>query len=80
MVMICDGITQDSMSRSKVDTCSVSSMRVKANSALCVQCGKWIHGRCARVTKVTIRRSIKNYMQKMLWKYWRGSGAGRNVM
>ena len=29
------------------------SLRVKANSVLCVQCGKWIHGRCDGVRKVT---------------------------
>ena len=29
------------------------SLRVKANSVLCVQCGKWIHGRCAGVTRLT---------------------------
>ena len=29
-------------------------MRVKANSVLHVRCGKWIHGRCARVKRVTL--------------------------
>ena len=24
-----------------------------ANSVLCVKCGKWIHGRCAKVKRVT---------------------------
>ena len=28
-------------------------MRVMANSVLCVQCGKWIHGRCAEMKSVT---------------------------
>ena len=28
-------------------------MGVNANSALCVHCGKWIHGRCVRVKRVT---------------------------
>ena len=36
------GITKDGMSKSKVDPCGVCSLRVKANSVLCVQCGKWI--------------------------------------
>ena len=27
-------------------------MRVKANSVLCLQCGKWIHGRCAGVKRL----------------------------
>ena len=26
-----------------------------ANSVLCVKCGKWIHGRCAKVKRVTLR-------------------------
>ena len=26
-----------------------------ANSLLCVKCGKWIHGRCAKVKRVTLR-------------------------
>ena len=25
------------------------------NSVLCVKCGKWIHGRCAKVKRVTLR-------------------------
>ena len=29
--------------------------RVMANSALCVKCGKWIHGRCAKVKSMTPR-------------------------
>ena len=24
-----------------------------ANSVLCIKCGKWIHGRCAKVKRVT---------------------------
>ena len=28
-------------------------MRVKAKSVLCLQCGKWIHGRCAGMKRVT---------------------------
>ena len=26
-----------------------------ANSVLCLKCGKWIHGRCAKVKRVTLR-------------------------
>ena len=47
-VMVSGGITKDGMSKSKVDPCGVCSLRVKVNSVLCLQCGKWIHGRCAR--------------------------------
>ena len=49
----CGGITKDGMSKSYVDPCGVSSLRVKANSILCLQCGKWMHGRCSGLKKVT---------------------------
>ena len=52
-VMVNGGITKDCKSKSKVDPCGVCSLRVKANSALCLLCGKWIHGRCARVKRET---------------------------
>jgi len=29
--------------------------RVMANSVLCVKCRKWIHGRCAKVKRVSLR-------------------------
>ena len=45
------------MSKSKVEPCGVCSLRVKANSVLCVQCGRWIHGRCAGVKSVTPKLS-----------------------
>ena len=52
-VMVCGGITPGGISKSVVDSCGVCSLRVKANSVLCLQCGKWIHGRCAGVKMVT---------------------------
>ena len=52
-VMVCGGITKDGMSKSKVDPCGVCTLRVKANSVLCLQFGKWIHGRCAGMKRVT---------------------------
>ena len=52
-VMVSSGITKDGLSKSKVDPCGVCSLRVKANSVLCLQCGKWIHGRCDGVKMVT---------------------------
>ena len=52
-VMVCSGIIKEGVSKSKVDPCWVCSLRVKANSVLCLQCGKWIHGRCAGVKMVT---------------------------
>ena len=53
MVMVCGGITEDDMSKGKVDPCGVCSLRVKANTVLCLQCGRWTHGRCAGVKNVT---------------------------
>ena len=41
-VMASGGITKDGLSKSEVDPCVVCSLRAKAKSALCVQCGKWI--------------------------------------
>ena len=48
-VMVSGGITKEGMSKSKIDPCGLCSLRVKANSVLCVQCGKLIHGSCAGV-------------------------------
>ena len=42
-VMVSGGITKDGLSKSKVDSCGVCRFKVKSNSVLCVQCGKWIH-------------------------------------
>ena len=52
-VMVSGGITKDGISKNKVDQCGVCSLRVKAKSALCVQCGKWFHGRDGEVKSVT---------------------------
>ena len=52
-VMVRGGITKDGMSKNKVDPCGVSSLRDKANSVLRVHCGRWIHGRCTKVKRVT---------------------------
>ena len=44
-VMVSGGITKDGLSKSKVDPCGVGSLIIKANSLLCIQCGRWIDGR-----------------------------------
>ena len=51
--MICGGITKDGMSKIKVDPCGVCSLRVKADSVLFIQRGKWIYDRYAGVKRVT---------------------------
>ena len=43
------------VSVSKVDPCGVCGKRVMANSVLCVKCGKWIHGRCPKVKRSSLR-------------------------
>ena len=58
MVTVSSGITQDGLSKSEVDPCGVCILRVKANSELCLQCGRWIHSRCARVKNVTLKFSM----------------------
>ena len=40
---------------SKVDPCGICGKRVMANSVLWVKCEKWLHGRCAKVKRVTPR-------------------------
>ena len=39
-VLVNGGFTKDGLPERKVDPCGVCSLRVKANSALCVQCGR----------------------------------------
>ena len=43
------------VSVSKVDPCGICGKQVMANSVLCVKCEIWIHGRCAKVKRVTLR-------------------------
>ena len=52
-VMVSSGITKDGLLKCNVYLCCVCILRVKANCILCVQCCKWIHGRCADVKRVT---------------------------
>ena len=42
-VMFSGGITKNGLSKSNVDQRGGRSLTGKANSDLCVQCGKWIH-------------------------------------
>ena len=57
-MMVSSVIMKDGLSKSKIDPCGVYSLRVRTNSVLYVQCGKWIHDRCARVKRVTASLSI----------------------
>ena len=62
--MVSGDITKDDMSKSKVDPCGVCSLTAKANSVLCVQCGKRNHGRCARVKRVNPKFSRNSTCRK----------------
>ena len=55
--MVRGGFTKDGMFKCKVNPCGECSLRAKANQVLCVQCGKWIHSRCAVVKRVTLNPS-----------------------
>ena len=52
-LMISGRITMDGLSKSKAYPCTVCCLGVKANSVVYVQCGRWVHGRCAGVKRVT---------------------------
>ena len=57
----------DGMSKSKVDSCGVCSLKVNDNSALRLRCGKWIHGRYAGVKRVTSKLSRNFTCRKCEW-------------
>ena len=44
--------------KSKIDPCGVCGRIVTANSVLCTKCGKSVHGRCAKIKKVTARLAM----------------------
>ena len=52
-MMVSGGITKDGLSKNKVYPCGVCSLRVKANSVLCLKSGKWFQGRCTGMIRVT---------------------------
>ena len=39
--------------KSKVDRCVKCGKRAMANSVTCTKCGKWVHGRCAKMKRLT---------------------------
>ena len=39
--------------KSKVDPCAKCSKMVMANSMMFTKCSKWVHGRCAKMKRVT---------------------------
>ena len=51
-MMVCG--SEGEKTKSKIDPCGVCGKRVMANSVMCTKCNEWIHGRCAKLKKVTI--------------------------
>ena len=45
--------------KSKIDPCGVCGKRVMANSVLCTKCGSWVHGKCAKIKRVTSRLAMQ---------------------
>ena len=41
--------------KSKIGPCGVCGGRVMANSVLCTKCESWVHGKCAKIKRVTAR-------------------------
>ena len=39
--------------KSKVDPCAKCGKRVMETSMMCTKCGKWVHGRCAKMKRAT---------------------------
>ena len=69
-MIVSGGITKNCLSKRKVDPCGICSLRAKANSDLYIQCGKWIHSRCAGEKKM-ITKMQKNLASR---KYERNIG------
>ena len=44
--------------KSKIYPCEVCGRRVMANSVLCTKCGNWVHGKCAKIKRVTARLAM----------------------
>ena len=38
--------------KSKVNLCAKCDKRVMENSMMCTKCGKWVHGKCAKMKRV----------------------------
>ena len=45
--------TEGEVVKSRVDPCGVCGRRVMANSMQCEKCQRWVHGKCAKVRRVT---------------------------
>ena len=55
--MIAKG-SEGELFKNKIDSCGVCGRRVMANSILCSKCGNEVHGRCAKIKRVTARLAM----------------------
>ena len=51
-------IGQVTVRPSKKDPCGICGRKTMLNAVLCKYCGNWIHGRCAKIKRVTNRLAI----------------------
>ena len=58
--------SKDEVLKSKVDPCAKCSRRVMANLVMCTKGGKWVHGSCARMKRVTSTLA-KGFVCKLLY-------------
>ena len=54
-MIVSSGIAKNGLSNSEINPCGDCSLRVNAKLVLFVQCGKWVHCRCAGMNMVTSR-------------------------
>ena len=50
--------SEEELFKSKIDPCGVRGRRVMVNSVLCIKCGNWVHGRCAKIKRATARLAM----------------------
>ena len=50
--------SESKLFKSKIDPCGICRRRVMANSVLCTKCGSCVHGKCAKIKRVTARLAI----------------------
>ena len=53
--------------KSKVDPCAKCNKTAMANSVLGTKCGKWVHGGCAEMNRVTLTLE-KDFICESVWK------------
>ena len=75
-VMASGRITKDGFSKSIINPRGVNSLRIKANTTLCVQCGKWIHSGCAAAERQTTKH-LEEFCLLELREGGKSSKAGR---